>query len=136
LSYEIHQQYTTHTIFQLYVESSLTVSVPRELVEVPQENFIVQPSWLFCHPYQLTLKHMFLYVNYLFCLIFSILCAFYAFSKSQIVHDELVVRILEKRIMLHFVLFVPIVSLVMLRVICFYTIYVTNYLCDVLHAML
>ncbi len=53
LSYKIHQQFTTHTIFQLYVESLLTVNVPRELVEVPHENFIVQPSWLFhCH-YQL-----------------------------------------------------------------------------------
>src|SRR6266498_2728723 len=29
LSYEIHQQFTTHTIFQLYIESSLTVNMPR-----------------------------------------------------------------------------------------------------------
>src|SRR6266540_7421539 len=31
LSYEILQQFTTHTIFQLYIESSLTINVPREL---------------------------------------------------------------------------------------------------------
>src|SRR6266508_1875249 len=46
LSYQIHQQYPTHTILQLFIESSLTISVPKELVEVPHENFIVQPSWL------------------------------------------------------------------------------------------
>ncbi len=114
LSYEIHQQYSTHTIFQLYVESSLTVNMPRELVEVPHENFIVQPTWLFCRQYQLTLKHMFLYMQYLFCFISSLSRALYASFKSQIFRDELVVRILEKRIMLHFVLFVPIVSLVIL----------------------
>jgi len=88
--------------------------MPRELVEVPHENFIVQPSWLFCRQYQLTLKHMFLYMQYLFCFISSLSRALYASFKSQIFRDELVVRILEKRIMLHFVLFVPIVSLVML----------------------
>src|SRR6266540_2348217 len=128
LSYEIHQQFTTHTIFQLYVESSLTINVPREFVEVPHANFIVQPSWLFRHHYQLTLKHMFLYMQYLFHFIFSLSCALYASFKSQIFHDELVVHILEKRIMLHFILFVPIVSLVMLRVTCFFVIYITNYL--------
>ncbi len=53
LSYQIHQQYLTHTIFQLFIKSSITVSVPRELVEVPHENFIVQPSWLFRHPISL-----------------------------------------------------------------------------------
>ena len=37
---------------------------------------------------------------------------------------------------LHFVLFVPVVSLVILRVICFLCIYVTNYLGDVLNAIL
>src|SRR6266511_1573065 len=133
LSYEIHQQFTTHTIFQLYVESSLIINVPRELVEVPHANFIVQPSWLFHCRYQLTLKHMFLYMQYLFHFIFSLSCALYASFKSQIFHDELVVRILEKRIMLGFVLFIPVVCLVMLRVICFFIIYITNYLCDVIH---
>ncbi len=83
LSYEIHQQYTTHTIFQLYVESSLTISVPRELVEVLHENFIVQPSWLFRRQYQLTLKHMFLYMQYLFRFIFFLSCAFYASLKVK-----------------------------------------------------
>src|SRR6266511_2278540 len=72
LSYQIHQQYSTHSIFQLFIESSLTVNVPRELLEVPQENFIVQPSWLFHRCYQLMLKHMFLYMKYLFCFIFSL----------------------------------------------------------------
>src|SRR6266498_4029876 len=136
LSYEIHQQYTTHTIFQLYVESSLTISVPRELVEVLHENFIVQPSWLFRRQYQLTLKHMFLYMQYLFRFIFSLSHALYASLKSQIFRDKLVVRILEKGIMLHFVLFIPIVSLVTLQVTCFFVIYITNYLADVLYAML
>src|SRR6266511_5252196 len=82
LSYQIHQQYLTHTIFQLFVKSLLTVNVPRELVEVPQENFIVQPSWLFRRCYQLMLKHMFLYMNYLFCFIFFLslaLCLFFIF---------------------------------------------------------
>ena len=110
--------------------------MPRELVEVPQENFIVQPSWLFRRRYQLTLKHMFLYIQYLFRFIFSLSRALYASFKVQIFRDELVVRILEKGIMLHFVLFVPIVSLVILRVICFLCIYITNYLGDVLNAML
>ncbi len=67
--------------------------------------------------------------------LFPILCLLCIF-KSQIFRDELVVRVLEKRIMLHFVLFVPVVSLFMLRVICFFLIYVTNYLDDVLNAML
>src|SRR6266545_4288584 len=66
LSYQIHQQYSTHSIFQLFVENSLTINVPRELVDVPHENFIVQPSWLFRRRYQLTLKRMCLYMNYLF----------------------------------------------------------------------
>src|SRR6266511_3223270 len=136
LSYQIHQQYSTHTIFQLFVESSLTVNVPRELVEVPHENFIVQPSWLFRRRYQLMLKHMFLYMKYLFHFIFSLSCALYASFKVQIFHDELVVRIFEKGIMLRFVLFVPIVSLVTLQVMCFLCIYVTNYLGDVLRVML
>ncbi len=136
LSYQIHQQYSTHTIFQLFVESSLTINVPRELVEVPQENFIVQPSWLFRRRYQLMLKHMFLYINYLFRFIFSLSRAFYASFKVQIFHDKLVVRILKKGIMLHFVLFVSVVSLMILRVICFLCIYITNYLGDVLRAML
>src|SRR6266511_938926 len=117
LSYQIHQQYSTHSIFQLFVESSLTVNVPQELVDVPHEKFIVQPSWLFRRRYQLTLKRMCLYMNYLFCFIFSLSCALYASFKVQIFRDELVVRILEKGIMLHFVLFVPVVSLVILRVI-------------------
>ena len=78
LSYQIHQQYSTHTIFQLYVESSLTVNMPRELVEVPHENFIVQPSWLFRHQYQLMLKHMFSYMKYFFHFIFSLSRALYA----------------------------------------------------------
>src|SRR6266508_5796854 len=34
LSYQIHQQYSTHTILQLFVESSLAVSVPKKLVKV------------------------------------------------------------------------------------------------------
>ena len=111
LSYQIHQQFSTHTILQLFVESSLTISIPRELVEVPQENFIVQPSWLFRHRYQLMLKHMFLYMNYLFCFIFSLSRALYVSFKVQIFRDELVVRILEKGIMLHFVcLFLLLVS--------------------------
>src|SRR6266542_244132 len=114
LSYQIHQLYSTHTIFQLFVESSLTVNVPRELVEVPQENFIVQPSWLFHHHYQLMLKHMFHYMQYLCCFIFSLSHALYASFKVQIFRDELVVRILEKGIMLRFVLFIPVVSLMML----------------------
>ena len=108
----------------------------RWLVEVPHENFIVQPSWLFCHQYQLTLKHMFLYMHYLFHFIFSLSRALYASFKVQIFHDKLVVRILEKGIMLCFVLFVPVVSLVTLRVICFLCIYVTNYLGDILRVML
>src|SRR6266545_4363178 len=66
LSYQIHQQYLTHTIFQLFVESSITVSIPRELVEVLYENFIVQPSWLFCCFHQLMLKHMFCFMISLF----------------------------------------------------------------------
>src|SRR6266545_1850467 len=103
LSYEIHQQFTTHTIFQLYIKSSLTVNVPRELVEVPHENFIVQPSWFFRRQYQLMLKHMFLYMQYLFCFIFSLSHAIYSSFKSQIFRDKLVVHILEKRIMLRFV---------------------------------
>src|SRR6266540_3727009 len=72
LSYQIHQQYSTHTIFQLFIESSLTVNVPRELVEVPKENFIVQSSWLFHLRYQLVLKHMFLICDIFFVL--SFLC--------------------------------------------------------------
>src|SRR6266545_2969952 len=65
LSYQIHQQFPIHTILQLFVESSLTVSIPKELVEVPHENFIVQPSWLFCCSYQLILKHMFSFMKFL-----------------------------------------------------------------------
>ncbi len=136
LSYQIHQQYSTHSIFQLFVESSLTVNVPQELVDVPHENFIVQPSWLFRRRYQLTLKRMFLYMQYLFRFIFSLSHALYASFKVQIFHDKLVVRILEKGIMLCFVLFVPVVSLMTLRVICFLCIYVTNYLGDILRVML
>ena len=79
---------------------------------------------------------MFLYMNYLFRFIFSLSRALYASFKVQIFRDKQVVRILEKGIMLHFVLFVPIVSLVTLRVICFLCIYVTNYLGDVLRVML
>jgi len=105
-------------------------------VDVPHENFIVQPSWLFRRRYQLTLKCMFLYMQYLFRFIFSLSRALYASFKVQIFHDELVVRILEKGIMLRFVLFIPVVSLVTLRVICFLCIYVTNYLGDILRVML
>ena len=114
LSCQIHQQYSTHSIFQLFIESLLSINVPRELLEVPQENFIVQPSWLFRRRYQLTLKRMFLYMQYLFHFVFSLSRALYASFKVQIFRDELVVRILEKGIMLHFVLFVPIVSLMIL----------------------
>ncbi|HEX9429955.1 MAG TPA: hypothetical protein VF944_06210, partial [Candidatus Bathyarchaeia archaeon] len=78
LSYQIHQHSSIHTTFQLFVESSLTVNVPWDLADVPHENFIVQPSWLFRRQYQLMLKHMFLYVNYLFRLIFSTLSVTYA----------------------------------------------------------
>ena len=136
LSYQIHQQYLTHTIFQLFVESSITVSVPRELVEVLHENFIVQPLWLFCCFHQLMLKHMFCFMISLFRYLFSLSRALYASFKVQIFRDELVVRILEKGIMLRFVLFIPIVSLVTLRVMCFICIYITNYLGDVLCTML
>ncbi len=136
LSYQIHQHSSTHTTFQLFVESSLTVNVPWDLANVPHENFIVQPSWLFHHYYQLMLKRMFLYMNYLFCLVFSILRVSYASLKAQILHDELVVRILEKRIMLRFVLLPLILGLVMLQVTCFFVIYITNYLGDVLRLML
>ena len=96
----------------------------------------MQPSWLFRRRYQLTLKRMFLYMQYLFRFIFSLSHALYASFKVQIFCDKLVVRILEKGIMLCFVLFVPIVSLMILRVICFFCIYVTNYFGDVLHVML
>ena len=75
LSYKIHQQFTTHTIFQLYVESSLTVNVPRELVEVPHENFIVQPSWLFRCQYQLNAEtYVPLYAVSFSFYLFSLLC--------------------------------------------------------------
>src|SRR6266545_3618147 len=104
LSYQIHQHSSTHTTFQLFVESLLTINVPWDLVDVPHENFIVQPSWLFRCQYQLMLKRMFCYMNYLFCLIFSTLRVSYASLKVQILHDKLVVCILEKGIMLHFVL--------------------------------
>src|SRR6266498_2878346 len=130
LSYQIHQHSSTHTTFQLYVESSLTVNVPWDLVDVPHENFIVQPSWLFRRQYQLMLKRMFLYMNYLFRLLFSILHVIYASFKVQILHDELVVRILKKGIMLRFVLFPLVFGLVTLRFICFFVIYVTNYCLD------
>ncbi len=89
LSYQIHQQFSTHTILQLFVKSSLTTSVPRELVEVPHENFIVQPSWLFRHSYQLTLKHMFSFMKFLFCYIFSLFRALYASLLFQIRSDKL-----------------------------------------------
>src|SRR6266540_5030384 len=32
LSYQIHEQFSTHTIFQLFIKSSLLISIPRELV--------------------------------------------------------------------------------------------------------
>src|SRR6266545_1200396 len=99
LSYQIHQQFPTHTILQLFIESSLTVSVPRELVEVPCENFIVQPSWLFCCSYQLILKHMFSFMKFLFCYLFLLSRALYRSLLFQIRNDELVVHILEKVIM-------------------------------------
>src|SRR6266498_1804040 len=136
LSYQIHQHSSTHTIFQLFIESSLTINVPWDLADVPHENFIVQPSWLFCRQYQLMLKRMFSYMNYLFRLVFSILRVSYASLKAQILHDELVVRILEKGIMLRFVLFMPVLSLVLLRVICFFVIYITNYCLDVINLMI
>src|SRR6266498_5848413 len=81
LSYQIHQHSSTHTTFQLFVESSLAVNVPWDLADVPHENFIVQPSWLFCRKYQLMLKRMFCYMNYLFRIIFSILRVFYVSMK-------------------------------------------------------
>src|SRR6266511_257467 len=77
LSYQIHQQSSTYIILQLFVESSLTVSVPRELVEVPHENFIVQPLWLFHHSHQLMLKCMFSFMKFLFRYIFSLSHAFH-----------------------------------------------------------
>src|SRR6266511_1761033 len=43
LSYQIHQQYSTHSIFQLFFNSSLSVNVPRKLVEVLQIKLIVPP---------------------------------------------------------------------------------------------
>src|SRR6266540_7439274 len=136
LSYQIHQHSLTYTTFQLFVESSLTINVPWDLVDVPHKNFIVQPLWLFRRQYQLMLKHMFCYMNYLFRFVFSILRVSYASIKVQILHDELVVRVLEKRIMLRFVLFMPVFCLVTLRLTCFFVIYVTNYLSNVLCLML
>src|SRR6266545_997271 len=132
LSYQIHQQYSTHTIFQLFIKSSLTISVPRELVEVPYENFIVQPSWLFRHSYQLTLKHMFSFMKFLFRYLFSLSCALYASLLFQIRYDELVVCILEKGIMLCFVIFIPVCSLALRCLTCFLVLYVTNYLSDMI----
>ncbi len=84
LSYQIHQQFPTHTILQLFVESSLTISIPRELVEVPHENFIVQPLWLFCCSCQLTLKHMFSFMKFLSRYLFLLSRALYASLLFQI----------------------------------------------------
>src|SRR6266498_365541 len=84
LSYQVHQQFSTHTILQLFIESLLTVSIPRELVEVPHENIIVQPSWLFCHSYQLTLKHIFSFMKFLFCYLFLLSRALYRSLLFQI----------------------------------------------------
>ena len=106
--------------------------MPRELVDVPHENFIVQPSWLFRRRYQLTLKHMFLYMKYLFRFIFSLSRALYASFKVQIFRDELVVRILEKGIMLHFVIFIPVCCLMLMCLTCFLLIYVINILSDII----
>src|SRR6266498_4853267 len=136
LSYQIHQQFSTHTILQLFVESSLTDSVPRELVEVPHENFIVQPSWLFRHSYQLTLKHMFSFMKFLFCYLFLLSRALYRSLLFQIRNDELVVHVLKKGIILHFLMFIPVCSLTFTQLTCFLVIYVTNYLSDVLMSLL
>ncbi len=68
----------------LCVESSLTISIPKELVEVPHESFIVQPSWLFRCSYQLMLKHMFSFMKFLFCYNFSLSHALYASLLFQI----------------------------------------------------
>ncbi len=136
LSYQIHQQYPIHTILQLFVEISLTVSVPKEIVEVPHENFIVQPLWLFHRSHQLMLKHMFSFMKFLFCYLFSLSRALYTSLLFQIQNDKLVVRILEKGIMLCFVMFIPICSLVLMRLTCFLVIYITNYLCDMIISFL
>jgi len=45
-------------------------------------------------------------------------------------------HILVVGLLLHFVLFIPVCSLVLLRLICFLVIYITNYLCDVIYALL
>ena len=37
--------------------------------------------------------------------------------------------------MLRFVLFMPVVTLVSLRLLAFFTIYVTNYLCDIIMSL-
>ena len=132
----VHQQYSTHTIFQLFVESSITVSVPRELVEVPHENFIVQPLWLFHCPHQLMLQHMFCFMIFLCQFFFSLSCALYVSFLFQLLNDELVVRTLEKRVMLHFVMFIPVCSLALTHLTCFLVIYVTNYLSDVIMSLL
>ena len=82
------------------------------------------------------LKHMFFYMKYLFRFIFSLSRALYASLLFQIRNDELVVRILEKGIMLRFIMFIPVCSLAPTCLTCFLVIYVTNYLCDVIMSLL
>jgi len=136
LSYQIHQQYSIHTIFQLFVESSITISVPRELIEVPHKNFIVQPSLLFHSPRQLMLKRMLCFMIFLFCFIFSISRALYVSFCFQILNNKLVVHVLEKRIMLCFIMFFPVFNLVLMCLTCFFLIYIIIILSDIIMSFL
>ena len=79
---------------------------------------------------QLMLKHMFCFMIFLFHYLFSVSCALYVSFCFQILNNELVVHILEKRIMLHFVIFIPVCCLALMRLACFLLIYIINILND------
>ncbi len=78
---------------------------------------------------------MFYFLVFVFSFVLSLSRALVALVLFQIRNDKLVVHILEKRIMLRFVLFMPVVTLVSLRLLAFFVIYVTNYLCDIIMSL-
>jgi len=138
LSLGIPQSFTTHTTLQLFVESSITIAVPlglEDMVPHPQEPLLCL-SLLFRSPIQLMLTRMFFFMNFCFSFIFSVSRALYGTIIYQLLNDELVVRLLKTRIMLHFVLFIPVVSLIYLHLQFFLMIYVTNFLCDIIMSIL
>ena len=79
---------------------------------------------------------MFSFMKFLFRYIFSLFHALYASLLFQIWSDKRVVRVLEKRIMLHFVMFIPVCSLVLMHLTCFLCIYITNYFSDMIMSLL